>query len=94
MVRGRWSRWGRGSCEGYGLDIGGAFRSTVVRGGGSRDEPIVWTASVNARELGKFPDRAAAIKRVEEEITRDMGPLLDDWTIFRAAKLLGRKTAS
>jgi hypothetical protein len=90
MGRGRWSRWGRGSCEGYGLEIGGAFRATVVRGGGSRNEPVVWSASINARELGKFPERAIAMKRVEDSIMSDMGPLLDDWTIFRAAKLSQR----
>jgi hypothetical protein len=29
--RGQWTRWGRGMCEGWSLEIGMAFRGSVVR---------------------------------------------------------------
>ena len=31
MDRGQWTRWGRGMCEGWSLEIGMAFHGSVVR---------------------------------------------------------------
>jgi hypothetical protein len=66
--RGQWTRWGRGMCEGWGLNIGNVFRVTVVRQYKGFDEPPTWRAGINASELGEYPDRDEAMKRVEEMI--------------------------
>jgi hypothetical protein len=34
----------------------------------SRETPPTWTASINAQELGVYPDRFAAVTRIEELI--------------------------
>jgi hypothetical protein len=31
MGRGQWTRWDRGMCEGWSLEIGTAFHASVVR---------------------------------------------------------------
>ena len=31
MRKGKWTRWGRGNCEGNGLEIGNALRASVFR---------------------------------------------------------------
>jgi hypothetical protein len=31
MGRGQWTRWDRGMCEGWSLEIGTAFHGSVVR---------------------------------------------------------------
>jgi hypothetical protein len=84
--RGRWTRWGRGSCEGWGLAIGNAFRATVVRQYTGLDIPPTWKAGINACELGEYPDRDAAMKRVEEMIESDMRLVLYDWELYAASK--------
>ena len=45
--RGQWSRWGRGMCEGWSLELGNAFRGAVVRQD-HFEQPATWLASVNA----------------------------------------------
>jgi hypothetical protein len=56
LGRGQWTRWGRGMCEGWSLEIGIAFRGSVVRrdGGG---EGTTWIASINSTGLGEFLER-------------------------------------
>jgi hypothetical protein len=83
--RGQWSRWGRGMCEGWSLEIGNAFRGAVVRQDRT-DQPATWMASVNAAYLGEYLDRASAMARVQAEIEQRMELTLHDWEAYRAGK--------
>ena len=85
---GLWTRWGRNGCEGWSLDIGLAFRGSVVKRQ-TVDQPTVWQASVNTTHLGDYADRDAAMKRVEETIEWDMRTVLKRWEAYRAAKASG-----
>jgi hypothetical protein len=90
--RGEWSRWGRGACEGWSLEIGAAFRGSVVRQD-RIDEPPTWLASVNATYLGEYPDRKFAKTRVEEGIRHHMDIVLHDWDQYQAARGVGSTCA-
>jgi hypothetical protein len=83
MGRGQWTRWGRGMCEGWSLEIGMAFRSSVVRRDG---KPTTWIAAINSTGLGEFLEREIAMRRVEELVESSMGLVLHDWDLYQAAK--------
>ena len=85
MGRGQWTRWGRGMCEGWSLEIGMAFRSSVVRRDTS-GQPTTWIASINSTTLGEFLEREIAMRRVEELIESSMVLVLHDWDLYRAEK--------
>ena len=85
MGRGQGTRWGRGMCEGWSLEIGMAFHGSVVR----RDtggEPPIWIASINSTGLGEFLEREIAMHRVEELVEASMVLVLHDWGLYREAK--------
>ena len=86
MGRGQWTRWGRGMCEGWSLEIGMAFHGSVVRRN-TGDEPTTWMASVNSTGLGEFLQREIAMRRVEELIEASMLLVLHDWDLYRAEKV-------
>jgi hypothetical protein len=50
-------------CEGWSLEIGMAFRGSVVRRDG---KPTTWIAAINSTGLGEFLEREIAMRRVEE----------------------------
>jgi hypothetical protein len=83
--RGHWSRWGRGMCEGWSLEISNAFRGAVVRQD-RIDQPATWLASVNTAYLGEYLNSALAISRVESDIEQKMVMVLHDWDLYRAGK--------
>jgi hypothetical protein len=83
MGRGRWTRWGRGMCEGWSLEIGMAFHGSVVRRDRS-GEPTRWIASINSTALGEFLEREIAMHRVEE-LMSSMMLVLRDWDLYGAA---------
>ena len=85
MGRGQWTRWGRGMCEGWSIEIGIAFHGSVVRRDRS-GEPPIWTASINSTGLGEFLEREIAMRRVEEQVELSMLLVLHDWELYRAAK--------
>ena len=85
MSRGQWARWGRGMCEGWSLEIGIAFRGSVVRRE-TNGQPTTWIASINLTGLGEFLDREIAMRRVEELIESGMVLVLHDWELYRAEK--------
>src|SRR5215472_19243519 len=60
MGRGQWTRWGRGMCEGWSLEIGMALHGSVVRRDRS-GEPPIWIASINSTGLGEFLEREIAM---------------------------------
>ena len=75
MGRGQWTRWGRGMCEGWSLEIGMAFRGSVVRRE-TNGEPTTWIASINSTGLGEFLEREIA----------SMVLALHDWELYRTEK--------
>jgi hypothetical protein len=81
MGRGQWTRWGRGMCEGWSLEIGIAFRGSVVRRE-TDGEPPIWIASVDSTGLGC----EIAMRRVEELIESSMVLVLHDWDLYRTEK--------
>jgi hypothetical protein len=72
-------------CEGWSLEIGMAFRSSVVRRDISREQ-TTWIASTNSTGLGEFLEREIAMHRVEELVESSMGLVLHDWELYQAAK--------
>lgn len=86
--RGEWSRWGRGACEGWSLEIGMAIRGSVVRQE-RVNEPPTWLASINASYVGEYPDRALAMTHVEDNIRHHMELVLHDWRLYQAARDAG-----
>jgi hypothetical protein len=72
-------------CEGWSLEIGAAFRGSVVRQERT-DAPTTWLASVNAGYLGEYFDRAIAMARVEDVIEHNMKAAVEDWELYRAIK--------
>ena len=72
-------------CEGWSLEIGMAFRGSVVRQDTSGDAPT-WIASINSTALGEFLEREIAMHRVEELIESSMVLVLHDWELYRAEK--------
>jgi SOS response associated peptidase (SRAP) len=92
MGRGQWTRWGRGTCEGWSLEIGVAFRGSVVRRDITREQ-TTWIASINSTDLGEFLEREIAMRRVEELVESSMRlPVIlaeNDWP-----KWLGEEPAS
>jgi len=80
MGKGKWSRWGRGSCEGWSLDIGYALRGQVAL-----NHDRSWRASVNATELGTWKTREEAMQAVETRITHEVQLILEDWSLWQKA---------
>ncbi|MBV8964190.1 MAG: hypothetical protein JOY67_21250 [Hyphomicrobiales bacterium] len=87
-TRAKWSRWGWGRGEGYSLEIGGAFRCSVVLKPASGNEPASYSASINAMECGRCGDRESAMRMVEQRLEADMARILRDWTVYQALKAL------
>ena len=54
--------------EGRSLEIGSAFRGSVVRQDRTLRAASTWLASVNSTYLSEHPDRASAMARVEADI--------------------------
>jgi hypothetical protein len=72
-------------CEGWSLEIGMAFRGSVVRRNRT-GEPARWIASINSTALGEFLERETAMHRVEELVETSMVLVLHDWELYRAGK--------
>ena len=72
-------------CEGDSLEIGEAFRGSVVRSS-TVGLPTIWIASVNATALGEYLKRDEAMRRVEQQIETNMSLVLHDWELYQAAK--------
>jgi hypothetical protein len=82
--RGEWTRWERGMCEGWSLEIGNAFRGSVVRKD-TPGPPTTWIAAINTTALGEYLGREIAMLQVEGRIESDMDLVLHDWELYRAA---------
>lgn len=110
MGRGRWSRWGRGSCEGHSLEFGFSLRFDI-RPGRRTDgvNPDFWLATSRAGPLGEFQTFEAAAQACEDQARRHIEPILahndsdpdlilmiDHWKMYLALphRLRSRKTSS
>jgi hypothetical protein len=78
MGNGKWTRWGRGSCEGYSLNIGGTLRGQAVRASDG-----LYAASLNAMDLGRHATREEAQRAVVTRIDLTMQMILEDWAIYQ-----------
>ena len=110
MGAGRWSRWGRGSCEGHSLEFGFLFRFDISPGPRSDGlRPDHWRASAKSGSLGVFATFEAAAEAcetearrlIEEAVTRhgakgDMVLVLDHWNYYLALphRFRSRKTSA
>jgi hypothetical protein len=72
-------------CEGWSLEIGMAFRGSVVRRE-NNGQPTTWITSINSTGLGEFLEREIAMRRVEELIESSMVLVQHDWELYRAEK--------
>ncbi|MGH6951650.1 MAG: hypothetical protein ACREH4_12300 [Vitreimonas sp.] len=79
MGWGRWARLAGGSCDGYGLEIGHLLRFSIVAG-----DRTNWRLSLNAREIGAYPDLKSAIAAADAEARTQMTIALEHWTRFQA----------
>lgn len=80
---GKWTRWGRGSCEGHTLAFGNV-RELIGQVSRSKDD--TWRATVGPIDDKHFADRESAIAYVETEIQRKIKDVLVDWHKFCAAR--------
>ena len=84
MGSGKWTRWGRGSCEGWSLELGDTIRCQVVRGLDRPGMPATWRAGSNLIEFGDFPTRDEAMDRIERDVRERMRRISEDWAAFQA----------
>lgn len=110
MGAGRWSRWGRGSCEGHSLEFGFLYRFDISPGPRSDGlHPDHWRASARSGSLGEFATLEAAAEACETEVRRlieetlardgtggDMVLVLDHWKHYLALphRLRSRKSGA
>jgi hypothetical protein len=72
MARNEWTKWGRGDCEGYSLEIGGSyarFEASVVRGPSPNDAgQHSWSSSINGKDHKQHSSREEAMAHIEFEL--------------------------
>lgn len=91
MARGKWSRWGRGSCEGYSLDLGSLINFSVIRKSSGGPVPDHFEATSHSCRIDSFPTASEAKAYIEAELEAGMITVLEDWTLYQAEKAKRRK---
>lgn len=91
MASGKWSRWGRGSCEGYTLDIGDFINFSLVRKLDSSGATKSYEATCHTRKIDEFPTVEAGKAAIEEQLESGMRSVLHDWEIYQQNKAKRRK---
>lgn len=79
MSKDRWSRWARGACEGYSLELGNLLSFSITRYQQGLDGPESWGLSLNGNALGSFDAFEAAVERGEKEARFLLEPAWADW---------------
>src|SRR3978361_2307968 len=72
MARNEWSRWGRGDCVGYSLEIGetyARFHASVVRSVRNQEGGYSWSSSINGKDNQQHESCEEAMGRVEFELS-------------------------
>lgn len=89
-MRNEWTRFGRGSCEGYGLEIGGSnvrFSASVSRGVvDSETGGCPWWSSINGICRQEHATREEAMARVEFELSIDGEQFVRDYAGYKARR--------
>lgn len=80
---GRWTRTIHCDGESYRVAFGALLEFTVVRRRSS-EARVLWTVSLNGRELDWCPTFEAAAARVELEARAIIAPTLEGWQAFSA----------
>lgn len=92
---GQWSRWGRGSCEGYSLRIGGgsfvSFEASVTRGVRRDDGSYPWRSDINGKCEKSHATMEEAMARFEHELVFAAAP---SWRDSKRSKSIGARTAT
>jgi hypothetical protein len=89
MARNGWSRWGRGDCEGYSLEIGdGAvrFHARVVRSVRNQAGLYSWSACVNGHGDRHYAVREVAMAHVETELASAAAFFLTEFEAYKAGR--------
>jgi hypothetical protein len=89
MARNEWSRWGRGSCEGYSLHIGDGgfarFEGEVVRNvSGTEGQPGAWSSSINGTCRHTHATQAEAMARIEFELSCTAEAFVSSYAGYKA----------
>lgn len=89
-----WSRWGRGSCEGYSLRIGGGsfvrFEASVTRGIRGDDGSHSWRSDINGACGKTHATMEEAMMRVEQELAIAGKAFLEGVEEFKANRSKNR----
>ncbi|HEX3430500.1 MAG TPA: hypothetical protein VHT03_06395 [Rhizomicrobium sp.] len=89
-MRHDWTRWGRGDCEGYGLEIGHGnvrFHASVSRGKAQGDsDGWVWWSSINGICRKEHTTLEEAMARVEFELRIDAEQFARDYAGYKALR--------
>lgn len=92
MAGGKWSRWGRGGCEGYSLDLGSFINFSVVRRSTGGPAPDYFEVTSHTRKMDSFPTAKEGMAYVEGELESGMRAVLEDWELYKALKAKRRKS--
>lgn len=91
MAGGKWSRWGRGGCEGYTLDLGDFINFSLVRKDDHFGHFSHYEGTSHRRKIDEFPTVEAGKAYIEQELESGMRRVLYDWEIYQQNKAKGRK---
>jgi hypothetical protein len=91
MTGGKWSRWGRGSCEGWSLNLGSLIHFSIVRKLDGQGKTSHYEATSHTRKIDDFPTAAVAKETIETDLELDMKRVLHDWTVYQREKVARSK---
>jgi hypothetical protein len=86
MAGGKWSRWGRGGCEGHTLDIGDFINFSLVRKDDRVGKFSHYEATCHTRKIDEFASLEEGKKKIEEELESGMRRVLHDWETYQQNK--------
>ena len=92
MARGKWARWGRGSCEGYTLALGSFVNFSVVRKDGVGAAPDHFELMSHNRKIDDFRTAKEGMAHAEGELESGMKAVLEDWDLYKTEKAKRRKS--
>ncbi|WP_119271490.1 hypothetical protein [Taklimakanibacter deserti] len=92
MAKGRWSRWGRGGCEGYTLDLGSFINFSVIRRSTGGPAPDYFELTSHTRKIKSFPSAKDGMDYAEKELESGMTAMLEDWELYKAHRVKRRKS--
>ena len=92
MAGGKWTRWGRGSCEGHTLDIGDFINFSLKRKDDRVGKFSHYEATSHTRKIDEFANLEEGKKKIEEELESGMHRVLHDWEIYQQNKAKRRKS--